>query len=220
VADDEDLTTDTEAETADSSGESEVADSSGESEVADSSGESEVADSSGESEVADSSGESAAPSAGRYGAVLDSTSSDVVLHVGVDGYFDVASAAKDDGFDQLIDLTAVDYLTYAAERNLPTTITAERFEVVVQLINHRSGERVRVRVQVPADAPELASLFDLWPGSESLEREVYDMFGIEFTDHPDMSRVLMPDDWVGHPLRKDYAVGSIPVQFKAASNIR
>jgi NADH-quinone oxidoreductase subunit C len=166
------------------------------------------------------SGESAAPSAEKYGAVVDPASSDVVLHVGVDGYFDVASAAKDDGFDQLIDLTAVDYLTYAAPRGLPDAITAERFEVVVQLIDHRSGDRVRIRVQVPADVPALASLFDLWPGSENLEREVYDMFGVEFVEHPDMSRVLMPDDWVGHPLRKDYAVGNIPVQFKAASNIR
>ena len=66
----------------------------------------------------------------------------------------------------------------------------------------------------------MPSLFDLWPGSENLEREVFDMFGITFTDHPDMSRVLMPEDWVGHPLRKDYAVGAIPVQFKAASNER
>ena len=75
-------------------------------------------------------------------------------------------------------------------------------------------------MQVNADEPVIPTLFDLWPGAENLEREVFDMFGIEFTDHPDMSRVLMPEDWVGHPLRKDYAIGSIPVQFKAASNER
>jgi len=200
VSDDEDTTADGEAEI-EAGGESAAL--------------SEVADSSG-----DSSGESAAPSAARYGAVLDPVSSDVVLHADVDTYLNVASAARDDGFDQLIDLTAVDYLTYAAPRGLPDEVAAERFEVVAQLISHRSGERVRIRVQVPSDAPAVASLFDLWPGSENLEREVYDMFGIEFVGHPDMSRVLMPDDWVGHPLRKDYAVGSIPVQFKAASNIR
>jgi NADH-quinone oxidoreductase subunit C len=79
---------------------------------------------------------------------------------------------------------------------------------------------VRLRVQVPADDPRVPSLFDLHPGSEYLEREVYDMFGIEFEDHPDPSRILMPEDWIGHPLRKDYAVGRIPVQFKGAPSTR
>jgi NADH-quinone oxidoreductase subunit C len=171
-------------------------------------------------EAAVNDGESAAPSAARYGAILDESRGDVILHATVDNYLEVATAAHDDGFDQLIDLTAVDYLTYAAPRGLPAGVGAERFEVVTQLINHDTGERVRIRAQVSVDAPAVASLFDLWPGSETLEREVYDMFGIEFADHPDMTRVLMPDDWVGHPLRKDYAVGSIPVQFKAASNVR
>ncbi|MEZ5246615.1 MAG: NADH-quinone oxidoreductase subunit C [Acidimicrobiales bacterium] len=156
----------------------------------------------------------------RYDAIVADSLGDVVLHPARDHYLDTMAAAKDDGFDQLIDLTAVDFLAYAAPRGLPSGIDAERFEVVTQLINHDSGERIRVRVQVPADEPTVASLFDLWPGSEALEREVFDMFGIEFADHPDMSRILMPEDWVGHPLRKDYAVGSIPVQFKAASNIR
>ena len=162
----------------------------------------------------------AAPFAERYGAIISDSLGDVVLHGGRETYIETMAAAKDDGFDQLIDFTAVDYLAYVAPRALPTGVDAQRFEVVVQLINHESGERVRVRVQVPADEPVVPSLFDLWPGSEGLEREVFDMFGIEFTDHPDMSRILMPEDWVGHPLRKDYAVGSIPVQFKAASNVR
>jgi NADH-quinone oxidoreductase subunit C len=73
-----------------------------------------------------------------------------------------------------------------------------------------------VRVQVPADDAVLPTLFDVWPGTEALEREVFDMFGIRFDDHPDLSRILMPEDWIGHPLRKDYDVGDIPVQFKAA----
>ena len=156
----------------------------------------------------------------RYGGVVDESRGDVVLHATVDTYFETCAEAQADGFDQLIDLTAVDYLTYAGDRTLPGGLDAERFEVVTQLINHGTRERIRIRVQVSADEPVVPTLFDLWPGAENLEREVYDMFGIEFADHPDMSRVLMPEDWVGHPLRKDYAVGSIPVQFKAASNER
>ncbi|MDG2025716.1 MAG: NADH-quinone oxidoreductase subunit C [Acidimicrobiales bacterium] len=171
---------------------------------------------------------SAAPSAERYGAIVTdvqgsaapSAGRESVLHTDAEGYLEVASAAQADGFDQLIDLTAVDYLAFAAPRGLPQGHDEERFEVVTALINHESGERIRIRVQVSADEPALPSVFDLWPGSEALEREVFDMFGIEFGDHPDMSRILMPEDWIGFPLRKDYAVGSIPVQFKAASNIR
>jgi NADH-quinone oxidoreductase subunit C len=68
---------------------------------------------------------------------------------------------------------------------------------------------------VPADDPTVASLFDLYPGTEAMEREVYDMFGIAFAGHPDLTRILMPEDWDGHPLRKDYDQGRIPVQFSA-----
>jgi len=132
----------------------------------------------------------------------------------------VAAAARADGFDQLIDLTAVDYLTYGEDRGLPEGVAAERVEVVASLLSHERRERLRMRLQVPADDPTVPTLFDLWPGSENLEREVYDMFGIVFEGHPDLSRILMPEDWSGHPLRKDYDAGQIPVQFKAASNVR
>jgi NADH-quinone oxidoreductase subunit C len=158
-----------------------------------------------------------APAATRYG-MIDAGGG--VLHAVADTYLEGCAEARADGFGQLIDLTAVDYLTYGAPRNLPAAVEAERFEIVTQLINHSTRERIRIRTQVNADEPVLPTLFDLWPGAENLEREVYDMFGIEFTDHPDMSRVLMPEEWVGHPLRKDYAIGSIPVQFKAASDER
>ena len=153
----------------------------------------------------------------RYGVMASEIFSQMVLFVTVDEYLQVATAARDDGFDQLVDLTAVDYLSYPGARPRPADVICERFEVVVQLINFTSRERLGLRVQVPADEPIAPSLFDLWPGCENLEREVFDMFGIEFSDHPDMSRILMPEDWIGHPLRKDFAVGDVPVQFSEAS---
>ena len=159
----------------------------------------------------------------RYGAPVGAdrpSRGQAVVHPSRSQWCDVAAAARTDGFDQLIDLTAVDYLTYGADRSLPEGVQPERFEVVAGLMSHARRERLRMRVQVPADDPTLSTLFDLWPGAESLEREVFDMFGIVFAGHPDMSRILMPEDWSGYPLRKDYDSGQIPVQFKAASNVR
>ena len=124
------------------------------------------------------------------------------------------------GFNMCIDVTAVDYLAFESPRNLPDGVTPERFEVVVGLLSMRDRTRLRLRVQVPADDPVVPSLFDVHPGTEALEREVFDMFGIRFDGHPDLTRILMPEDWIGHPLRKDYAIGRIPVQFKGVENAR
>ena len=140
-----------------------------------------------------------------------------VVFVGRDQYTKVLKALLADGYEMVVDLTAVDYLTFPGRR-LPEGIAPERFEVVVNLLNLRDRVRLRVRVQVPADAPTIPTLFDMYPGTEAMEREVYDMFGIEFSDHPDLTRILMPEDWVGFPLRKDYDVGRIPVQFKEANS--
>jgi NADH:ubiquinone oxidoreductase subunit C len=142
-----------------------------------------------------------------------------VLHPSREQLRDVVSNLRDDGYLMCLDVTAVDYLTHPG-RALPPGIEPERFEVVVTLISHRDRDRVRLRVQVPAADPTCPSLFALHPGTEALERETYDMFGITFDDHPDMTRILMPEDWVGHPLRKDYDSGRIPVQFKGAPVVR
>lgn len=141
---------------------------------------------------------------------------DVVLHCGRDQLVALVTALRAEGYWQCIDLCAVDYLTHPGRSALPAEIHGERFEVVVSLLNHRTAARVRIRVQVPEDDAVVPTLFGIHPGTEAMEREVYDMFGITFTDHPDMTRILMPEDWVGHPLRKDYDVGEIPVQFKGA----
>lgn len=137
------------------------------------------------------------------------------MFVGVDQYLAVVKSLLADGFDVCVDVTGVDYLTHPT-RSLPAGITPERFEVVVNLLSLQRRERIRLRVQVPESSPSLPSLFDVHPGTEAHERETFDMFGISFDGHPDMTRILMPEDWDGHPLRKDYSQGSIPVQFKGA----
>jgi NADH-quinone oxidoreductase subunit C len=99
-------------------------------------------------------------------------------------------------------------------------VAPERFEVVVNLLSLSEKRRVRVRVQVPESDPSVPTLFNLYPGTEAMEREAYDMLGIYFQGHPDLTRILMPEDWEGHPLRKDYGVGRVPVQFKDAPGPR
>lgn len=146
--------------------------------------------------------------------VVDSLGQRVLL-VAREQYVNVVKALADEGFDVCVDLTGVDYLNMA-HRTLPAGIAAERFEVVVNLLSLSRRERIRLRVQVPEDNLVVPSLFDIHPGTEAHERETFDMFGIEFEGHPDMTRILMPEDWDGHPLRKDYEQGSIPVQFKGS----
>lgn len=139
-----------------------------------------------------------------------------VLHPKVEELIDLVTELKQEGFNMVVDLTAVDYFSFQNRTDLPENIKPERFEVVISMINHQTRERVRLRVQIQEENPVVPSLFDLYPGTESMEREVFDMFGISFSDHPDLTRILMPEDWVGHPLRKDFSVGQIPVQFKAS----
>tara|TARA_B100000700_G_scaffold305861_1_gene380421 strand:+ start:479 stop:1009 length:531 start_codon:yes stop_codon:yes gene_type:complete len=139
----------------------------------------------------------------------------VVLHPTREQYLETIDKLSDDGFNVCIDITAVDYLE-EPERDTPSSIALERFEVVLNLLSHMKKERIRIRVQIPEADPVIPSAFDFFPGTEALEREVFDLFGIEFEGHPDMTRILMPENWNGHPLRKDYDVGEIPVQFKDA----
>lgn len=153
-----------------------------------------------------------APAPTRYGCPVSESRGQVVVHATRENYVATLKALVDDSFVLCSDLTAVDYSTYASRIGKP----AERFEVVLNLISLERRERIRVRVAVPEGDATLPSAFDLYPGTEAMEREVFDMFGITFTGHPDPSRILMPEDWNGHPLRKDYAIGRIPVQFKGS----
>ena len=172
-----------------------------------------MADVSGADELGAQPVETVAEPPSLYGCPRTDSRGQAVIHPTREQYLDVMRQAADDGYTVAIDVTAVDYLEFI-NRTLPDGVAGERFEVVVNLLDMRGRRRLRARVQVPESDPTLPTLFDLHPGTEAFEREVYDMFGIEFSGHPDLSRILMPEDWDGHPLRKDYGVGSIPVQFK------
>jgi NADH-quinone oxidoreductase subunit C len=103
---------------------------------------------------------------------------------------------KRHGFDMLVDITAVDYLEY------PDAV--HRFGVVYPLLNTSANLRLIVKTFVDMPTPELPTATDLWRGADWMEREVYDMFGIVFAGHPDLRRILMPDEFTAFPLRKDY----------------
>jgi NADH-quinone oxidoreductase subunit C len=104
------------------------------------------------------------------------------------------SLRDEDQFDYCVDVTAVHY----PKRE-------KQFDVVWILYSFSRNERVRVKTQI-ADGESVPSAVSIWPTANWLEREVFDMFGIKFDGHPDLKRILMPDEWKGHPLRKDYAI--------------
>jgi len=150
-----------------------------------------------------------------HGAPVTYSRGQRVLHPPRERLVEVVRALRDEGWLMCLDVTGVDYLAHQ-RCDLPVGIEPERFEVVVTLISHQARERLRLRVQVPEVDPVVPTLFAVHPGTEAMEREVFDLLGIAFDGHPDLTRILMPEDWHGHPLRKDYAVGAIPVQFKGA----
>jgi NADH-quinone oxidoreductase subunit C len=153
------------------------------------------------------------PHAELHGCPVGDSRGQIVLHPSREQYVSVVKALADDGYTMCVDLTAVDYLEFM-QRALPDEVQRERFEVVVNLLDISNPRRIRLRVQVPESDATLPTLFDVHPGTEAMEREVFDLFGIAFTGHPDLTRILMPEDWEGHPLRKDDEPSAIPVQFK------
>jgi NADH-quinone oxidoreductase subunit C len=132
-----------------------------------------------------------------------------VLNVSTEEYKEVITNIKKEGYEMMVDLTAVDWY----RKKEP------RFELVVQFLSISKNSRKTVKVKINDENLKIQTITDLYPGANFYEREVFDMFGIEFENHPDMTRILMPDDWVGHPLRKNYGSGRIPVQFKNAPKV-
>ena len=124
-------------------------------------------------------------------------------------YKDLVDSIKNDGFEMMVDLTVVDWF----RKKEP------RFEVVVQFLSTSQNLRKTVKVFVNDEDLTLSSITEIYPSANFYEREAYDMFGVIFENHPDLTRILMPDDWEGHPLRKNYGSGRIPVQFKNAPKV-
>ena len=124
-------------------------------------------------------------------------------------YKALVDSIKNDGFEMMVDLTVVDWF----RKKEP------RFEVVVQFLSTSQNKRKTVKVFVNDGDLTLSSITELYPSANFYEREAFDMFGIIFENHPDLTRILMPDDWEGHPLRKNYGSGRIPVQFKNAPKV-
>jgi NADH-quinone oxidoreductase subunit C len=146
---------------------------------------------------------------GLEAAVVEDSHGQVVVRLDPSDWRSFAEAAKSAGFEVCVDVTAVDWM-----RQRP-----ERFEVIANLLSMKHKLRIRMITALGRVDPKVDSLVPIWPGANFAEREVYDMFGIEFEGHPDLTRILMPDDWEGHPLRKDFGVGGVPVQFKASHQV-
>jgi len=98
-------------------------------------------------------------------------------------------------YDSLSDITSVDW-----------TPNEPRFEVIYHLFSTVTKKRVRLKVRLSGGEPAVDSLTSIWPGANFFEREVFDLFGVRFQEHPNLKRIMMPDNWEGHPLRKDYPV--------------
>jgi NADH-quinone oxidoreductase subunit C len=106
-----------------------------------------------------------------------------------------ASIVQQAGYNFLEDVTAVDWLP-----------AVPRFQISYHIVSHSHKERIRLRVLIDEASASLDSITVIWPSANYYEREVFDLFGVRFDGHPNMRRIMMPEDWSGHPLRKDYPV--------------
>ena len=132
-----------------------------------------------------------------------------IINTTVEEYKKLVESLHSENYEMMVDLTVVDWF----RKKEP------RFEVVVQFLSISKNQRKTIKVFVDDEELSIPSITDIYPSANFYEREAFDMFGINFLKHPDLTRILMPDDWNGHPLRKNYGSGRIPVQFKNAPKV-
>jgi NADH-quinone oxidoreductase subunit C len=120
---------------------------------------------------------------------------ELTLTIAPDEIYGAANAVQEAGYNFLEDLTAVDWFP-----------SSPRFQVSYHILSHSFKEYIRLRVLLDGAEPSVDTITDVWPAANYYEREVFDLFGIRFEGHPNLRRIMMPDDWTGHPLRKDYPV--------------
>ena len=121
-----------------------------------------------------------------------------------------ARVLKQDGW-WFGDICGVDLMSSGARS--ATGDLDDRFLVVAQFVHHGDKQRLMVHIPAPGDPPTVPSIISVFPGAAFFEREAYDLLGIVFEGHENLSRIMMPDEWEGHPLRKDYGVGKVKVEF-------
>ena len=132
-----------------------------------------------------------------------------IINTSVEEYKELVESLHSENYEMMVDVTVVDWF----RKKEP------RFEVVVQFLSITKNQRKTLKVFVDDEDLSIPSITDIYPSANFYEREAFDMFGINFLEHPDLTRILMPDDWNGHPLRKNYGSGRIPVQFKNAPKV-
>ena len=120
---------------------------------------------------------------------------ELTLTVPPEKIVEAVTAIRDAGYNAFEDMTAVDWLP-----------SEPRFQLSYHILSHKFKERIRIKTWVSSDDPAIESVTSVWAGANYYEREVFDLFGIRFEGHPNLRRIMMPDEWVGHPLRKDYPV--------------
>ena len=120
---------------------------------------------------------------------------ELTLTVAPNDIIPALKALKGAGYNAFEDMTAVDWFP-----------TEPRFQLSYHILSHQYKERIRLRAMVNSDNPAVDSATAVWPGANYYEREVFDLFGVRFEGHPNLRRILMPEDWTGYPLRKDYPV--------------
>ena len=150
----------------------------------------------------------------RFAALVEEFRGEYSLIITPENIILALTALRDEfEYNMLMDVTAVDYYPLEDYPLEDYPREAPRFHVIYQLYSMAHNDRIQLRVPLQGNAPALDSVEKIFPSANWKEREVFDLFGINFNNHPDLRRIMMPQDWVGHPLRKDYPLGYEEVQF-------